>query len=128
MCFIKKLKQIRWLIYIFNIFANMDTSWIKAIKLWNFESVYVLVILKRLKRFGSPITIHVWSFEASIKSIGTLRSALAYNLLGMDEGFNIHFFKVTFLHQVYFCSIHLTITLPSISNLKTGPIQFNILN
>lgn len=38
--------------------------------------------------FGSPITIHVWSFEASIKSIGTLRSALAYNLLGMDEGFN----------------------------------------
>lgn len=44
---------------------------------------------KKLKQtFGSPITIHVWSFEASIKSIGSLRSALAYNLLGMDEGFN----------------------------------------
>lgn len=81
----------------------------------------------RLKGLALPLP-NVWSFEASIKSIGTLRSALAYNLLGMDEGFNIHFFKVTFLHQVYFCSIHLTITPPSISNLKTGPIQFNILN
>lgn len=61
----------------------------------------------KLKGLALPLP-NVWSFEASIKSIGTLHSALVYNHLGMDEGFkSILKSTVTFLHQVYFCPFHL---------------------